>query len=443
MTDKTSNIIFPYMRDDFDGKEFLKNRDNFALKKHIKSIKIFEMQNIAESNMSDSANRGGQYEYLKSSKSNITQITQSPKSAESNTTQSTIPLFTIAIPTYNRLETLKEALDSALNQDIDFREFESDIGKNISKKSYEIIVVENVDDFSTKSKAQEMLENEYFGKVTYYKNEANLGLFGNWNRCIELAKGKWVCLLHSDDLLMPNYLREMKNALSKLNDKKVGMVSSNSENFGEKIAFSQDALEEEKLALKNKTLLGKIKKQLKNILFHSSLQDFEFSDKSTLIYPATRPSALLHNKNLCLKFGGYNQNEYPMGDIYGALRCARTFGIAHYNVKTNCKRIDISQGMQKNLCYEYSLQHYYFIKDCTNFLSAFKRYNLIYLLEWPLETNPQNRALTNDFYAKFHIKTNFSFFDKIQIFVSNFFYKTKRIFKCSRFCFGYKAFLKE
>ena len=59
MTDKTSNIIFPYMRDDFDGKEFLKNRDNFALKKHIKSIKIFEMQNIAESNMPDSANRGG------------------------------------------------------------------------------------------------------------------------------------------------------------------------------------------------------------------------------------------------------------------------------------------------------------------------------------------------------------------------------------------------
>lgn len=68
MTDKTSNIIFPYMHADFDGREFLKNRDNFALKKHIKSIKIFEMQNIAESdmdfmpdsaNIADSVNRGG------------------------------------------------------------------------------------------------------------------------------------------------------------------------------------------------------------------------------------------------------------------------------------------------------------------------------------------------------------------------------------------------
>lgn len=73
MTDKTSNIIFPYMQADFDGKAFLQNRDNFALKKHIKSIKIFEMKNtsFAESradfvldstnniNMADSANRGG------------------------------------------------------------------------------------------------------------------------------------------------------------------------------------------------------------------------------------------------------------------------------------------------------------------------------------------------------------------------------------------------
>ena len=73
MTDSTSNIIFPYMQANFNGREFLKNRDNFALKKHIKSIKIFEMQNtsFAESNIDftldsansanivDSANRGG------------------------------------------------------------------------------------------------------------------------------------------------------------------------------------------------------------------------------------------------------------------------------------------------------------------------------------------------------------------------------------------------
>ncbi|MGX2983837.1 glycosyltransferase family 2 protein, partial [Helicobacter sp. 23-1045] len=137
------------------------------------------------------------------------------------------PVFTIAIPTYNRLETLKAAIDSALNQDINFRSCENgaNIEAKITKKSYEIIVVENVDDFSAKSNAQKMLESEYFGKVTYYKNEANLGLFGNWNRCIELAQGKWVCLLHSDDLLMPNYLREMQNALAKLDENKVGMIS--------------------------------------------------------------------------------------------------------------------------------------------------------------------------------------------------------------------------
>ncbi|MGX3012195.1 hypothetical protein ACWIUD_11715, partial [Helicobacter sp. 23-1044] len=218
---------------------------------------------------------------------------------------------------------------------------------------------------------------------------------------------------------------------------------SNAKNFGEKIAFSQDELEEKKLALKNKTIRAKIKNKLKNLLFHKSLQLFEFSDKDTLIYPATRPSALLHNKKLCLAFGGYNQNEYPMGDIFGALRCARTFGIAHYHARTNCKRIDISQGMQKNLCYEYALQHYHFIKDCTEFSPVFKRYNLIYLLEWPLETSPQNRALTDDFYKKFGIDTKFSFYDKMRIFGAKLFYKAKRAIKNSRFFFGYKDFLKD
>lgn len=287
-----------------------------------------------------------------------------------------------------------------------------------------------------------MLESEYFGRLTYYKNEANLGLFGNWNRCIELAKGKWVCLLHSDDLLMPNYLRELKNAILKLDESKVGMISSNAENIGEKIAFSQDALEEEKARIKSQSLQGKLKARLKNLIFHSSTQAFEFGDKDILVYPTTRPSALLHNKNLCLKFGGYNQEEYPMGDIFGALRCAKSFGIAHYNVTTNYKRIDISQGMQKNLCYEYALQHYYFIKDCTDFSPLFKRYNIIYLLEWPLESNPQNRQITNDFYTKFHIDTKFSFFDRIALFFIKAKYKLNRIIKNSRFCFRYKDFLK-
>ena len=42
--DKTSDsVVFPYMKEGFDGREFLKNKNNFAEKREIKSVKIFEM----------------------------------------------------------------------------------------------------------------------------------------------------------------------------------------------------------------------------------------------------------------------------------------------------------------------------------------------------------------------------------------------------------------
>jgi len=38
-------------------------------------------------------------------------------------------------------------------------------------------------------------------RLRYVKNEKNLGLFGNFNRCIELAGGKYIHILHSDDCI--------------------------------------------------------------------------------------------------------------------------------------------------------------------------------------------------------------------------------------------------
>lgn len=90
----------------FDAGIFLECRNNFALTSHIESIKIFEMNNPPSN-----------------------------------------PTFTIAIPTYNRCITLREAINSALAQETD--------------ELYEIIVVENVDHFNIKTEAQEMLEKEY------------------------------------------------------------------------------------------------------------------------------------------------------------------------------------------------------------------------------------------------------------------------------------------
>ncbi len=43
------------------------------------------------------------------------------------------------------------------------------------------------------------------GRIEIHRNPANLGLAGNWNRSIRLARGQLVHLLHQDDLILPGF----------------------------------------------------------------------------------------------------------------------------------------------------------------------------------------------------------------------------------------------
>lgn len=94
--------------------------------------------------------------------------------------------LTITIPVYERYEYFEEALLSAVNQTI----------------PVSIIVVDNA---SSHNKFENYVNNLNLENVSYFRNDTNLGLFGNWNRCIELCQTEFVMILCSDDLLSPWY----------------------------------------------------------------------------------------------------------------------------------------------------------------------------------------------------------------------------------------------
>lgn len=273
--EKYSKFLDP----NFDASVFLKCRNNFALTSHIESVKIFEMDNPPSN-----------------------------------------PTFTIAIPTYNRCETLKEAIDSALAQETD--------------EHYEIIVVENVDDFDKKTKAQEMLEREYRGKLTYYKNKENIGLFGNWNRCLTLAQGGWVCLLHSDDLITPDYIKEMKNAIHQVSQQTI-LIGCLEKTFGSLITSSSY----DQIFLKNNTLKNKIK----NIIFGNS----KFFDNlnGQYIFKFIPPNAVLHHKEKSIKIGGYNPDEYPIADNFFHTRAYLNGGACVYLKHLQKRRMELNDSL--------------------------------------------------------------------------------------------------
>lgn len=107
----------------------------------------------------------------------------------------TPPRVTIAIPTFRRADLLRRALASALGQ------------RGVA--GLEVLVVENPDEdqASTGPTAAEQLCSEVAdSRLRYLRNERNLGMVGNWNRCLAQARGRWVAILHDDDWLHPQFL---------------------------------------------------------------------------------------------------------------------------------------------------------------------------------------------------------------------------------------------
>ncbi len=47
-------------------------------------------------------------------------------------------------------------------------------------------------------------------RVRYLRNERNLGVTGNFNRCVELAEYEYLVLMGCDDLMHPNYLQVVR-----------------------------------------------------------------------------------------------------------------------------------------------------------------------------------------------------------------------------------------
>ena len=112
---------------------------------------------------------------------------------------SPIPRLSIAIPTFQRFDLLQESLASV---------FQRPFGV-----SFEVLVVDNDPDGDTQAiKAMRHFADH---ALSYYKNDSNIGMVQNWNRCLELARGDYVTLLHDDDLFGVCFAQAVSHWLSR------------------------------------------------------------------------------------------------------------------------------------------------------------------------------------------------------------------------------------
>ena len=106
------------------------------------------------------------------------------------------PRWSVVVPVHDCAGYLAQTLPEVLAQLAD-------------REDAEIVVV---DDASTDDPVR-VVDRLGRGRVRYDPNPGHLGAIGTFNRCLDLATGDLVHLLHGDDMVLPGFYSQMERAL--------------------------------------------------------------------------------------------------------------------------------------------------------------------------------------------------------------------------------------
>lgn len=223
-------------------------------------------------------------------------------------------LMTIAIPTYKRAELLETSLKSAVNQ--------------LHFKDFEVIIVDN----DPESVETEKVVRKYLkDNVYYFRNKANIGLYNNWNRCIELAKGRYISILNDDDWLSPLFLAQCRKHLGK----NVDGLYFKYQTVYEK-AFS------DKGTIKNERFSG-----IKNCLARDQRKltsfDFLLGNKSA------GSLGTLFNTSKLKQLGGYNAAYHPSSDYILHANFCHQFNVYRINKTMSFYRVAENESARQEV----------------------------------------------------------------------------------------------
>ncbi|MBQ1207610.1 MAG: glycosyltransferase family 2 protein [Lachnospiraceae bacterium] len=116
-----------------------------------------------------------------------------------------VPQVSVCIPAYNNEAYILDTINAVLAQTF---------------TDFELVVIDDC----SKDKTAAVVEGVKDPRVRLVRNEKNLGMAGNWNRCIEEAGAPFVKVLCADDILYPTSLEREMSALAENPD--INLVSS-------------------------------------------------------------------------------------------------------------------------------------------------------------------------------------------------------------------------
>lgn len=191
-----------------------------------------------------------------------------------------VPFFSIVIPTYNRREKLLKAVKSVLNQ---------------SYKEFELIIIDDGSGDET-SEAIKKIDDT---RIKFIVHEQSKGANAARNIGINLARGKYISFLDSDDLFLKHKLRRIYEEIMRNPECSIFLSS-----------------------------YIKVKKKRETINFQPNLRLTPKQFRNLLCYYLIDPSTsgLVINRNVLLKHNGFNENLKRMQDRELLLRLSNKKG---------------------------------------------------------------------------------------------------------------------
>lgn len=230
-------------------------------------------------------------------------------------------IVTFLIPTFGRYDTLFRTLDSIFNQ-------------NRVDVSYNIIVIDNNSELTIDENFISLLRK--YNNLRYYVNEKNIGMFGNWNRGIELSTTKIISMIHDDDTIFSDYLIRLKKILKQVDNQNFCYIKTRSTN-----ALDDDG----KISVKKYSFPKRIvKKMFRNKVIPLNKKYVDYvGDYGILGAPSC---GTILNKDAIISVGGYSNEYYPSSDAviffdlldkFKAYETIGDFGYRFYGKNESCK----------------------------------------------------------------------------------------------------------
>lgn len=188
------------------------------------------------------------------------------------------PLVSICIPVYNCERYIAEAINSALNQDY---------------PNIEIIVIDNNSSDDSAKIADQFVPMG----IKVFRNSNNIGMGGNWNKCLRKSNGEFIKILPADDFIASTCISEQLDAFR-----------------GEFDQISFVACSRRVVDQNGKYLLKRVNNDLKNNKINSKKEVLELIFKSATNIIG-EPGAVLLKRDAVINCGDFRESSGFLIDL--------------------------------------------------------------------------------------------------------------------------------